>query len=145
MNRIAPFILVLVLFAAAASLSAESDITIEDTSGWTIGKIRANGDVEDASGWTIGHVRANGSVEDASGWTIGSVRENGDIQDASGWTIGRIRENGSVEDATGWTIGRIGPGTIDSSSGMTALRFSGPTDYTRLGAYIFFFNKVLVK
>ena len=143
MKRIIQFIAFIILFAAAAAFAAESDITIEDTSGWTIGYIRANGDVEDASGWTIGHVRANGSVEDASGWTIGSVRENGDIQDSSGWTIGRIRENGSVEDSTGWTIGRIGPGTIDNSSGMTALRFSGPSDYTRLGAYVFFFNKVL--
>jgi hypothetical protein len=143
MKRIVLFILFLAFFGAAAVFAAESDITIEDATGWTIGYIRANGDVEDSSGWTIGHVRANGSVEDASGWTIGSVRENGDIQDSTGWTIGRIRENGSVEDSTGWTIGAIRSGTIDNSSGMTALRFSGPMDYTRLGAYIFFFNKVL--
>ena len=62
-----------------------------------------------------------------------------------GWTIGRVRDNGAVEDASGWTIGRIGSGTIDYSSGMTALRYSGPTDYTRLGAYVFFFKKVLGK
>jgi len=62
-----------------------------------------------------------------------------------GRTIGRIRDNGDVQDASGWTIGRIRSGTIDYSSGMTALRFSGPVDYTRLGAYLFFFNKVLRK
>jgi hypothetical protein len=128
-----------------APLLAESDIVIEDSSGWTIGRIRENGDVEDLSGWTIGRIRATGDVEDSSGWTIGRVRENGTVEDSSGWTIGRIRENGSVEDASGWTIGRIGSDTIDNSSGMTALRFSGPADYTRLGAYVFFFNKVLKK
>jgi hypothetical protein len=138
----------LMLFFAlvwAVPLWAGSDIVIEDSSGWTIGRIRDNGDVEDASGWTIGYVRATGNVEDSSGWTIGRVRENGTVEDSSGWTIGRIRENGSVEDASGWTIGRIGTDTIDNSSGMTALRFSGPADYTRLGAYVFFFNKVLKK
>jgi opacity protein-like surface antigen len=144
MKRIVLLIVCAVILATAAvSATAQSDITIEDASGWTIGKIRSNGDVEDASGWTIGRIRDNGSVEDASGWTIGRVRDNGAIEDASGWTIGRIRDNGAVEDASGWTIGRIGSGTIDSSTGMTALRFSGPNDYTRLGAYIFFFNKIL--
>jgi hypothetical protein len=50
-----------------------------------------------------------------------------------------------VRVTVGWTIGRIGSSTIDYSSGMTALRYSGPTDYTRLGAYVFFFKKVLGK
>lgn len=146
MNKTVPLILLLVLcIAAPVAAQAQSDITIDDASGWTIGRIRGNGDVEDASGWTIGHVRDNGTVEDASGWTIGRVRDNGEIDDASGWTIGRVRDNGTVEDASGWTIGRIGSGTIDNSSGMTALRYSGPADYTRLGAYLFFFNKVLKK
>ncbi len=144
MKRSTLFVVFAIMLAAAAlPAQAQSDITIEDATGWTIGKIRDNGDVEDASGWTIGRIRDNGSVEDASGWTIGRVRDNGAVEDASGWTIGSIRDNGSVEDASGWTIGRIGSGTIDSSTGMTALRFSGPADYTRLGAYVFFFNKVL--
>ena len=123
----------------------QSDITIEDASGWTIGRIRANGDVEDASGWTVGHIRDDGTVEDASGWTIGRIRGNGAVEDASGWTIGRISENGDVEDASGWTLGRIGSSTIDYSSGMTVLRYSGPADHARLGAYIFFFKTVLGK
>jgi len=145
MSRIVPFLLFLVLFAAAAPLAAQDDITIDDASGWTIARIKANGDVEDASTRTIGRIRDNGTVEDASGWTIGRIRDNGEIDDASGWTIGRVRDNGTVEDASGWTIGRIGSGTIDYASGMTALRYSGPADYTRLGAYLFFFNKVLKK
>jgi hypothetical protein len=137
--------LIILTAAAALPARAQSDITLEDATGWTVGRIRSNGDVEDASGWTIGRIRDDGSVEDASGWTIGRVRDNGAIEDSSGWTIGRVRDNGSVEDASGWTIGRIGSSTIDSSSGMTALRFSGPADYTRLGAYVFFFKKVLVR
>jgi hypothetical protein len=32
---------------------------------------------------------------------------------------------------------------IDDSSGLTPLRFTGPEDLTRPGAYVFFFNKVL--
>ncbi len=144
MKLTAPVAFFLVL-VCAAPLLAESDIVIEDTSGWTIGRIRDNGDVEDSSGWTIGRIRATGDVEDSSGWTIGRVRENGSVENSSGSTIGRIRENGSVEDGTGWTIGSIGSGTIESSSGVTALRFSGPADYTRLGAYVFFFNRVLKK
>jgi hypothetical protein len=48
-----------------------------------------------------------------------------------------------VRVTSGRIIGSIGSGTIESSSGFTALRFSGPADYTRLGAYVFFFNKVL--
>ena len=103
---------------AAAPLLAESDIVIEDTSGWTIGHIRDNGDVEDASGWTIGRIRDNGDVEDASGWTIGRVRDNGSVEDSSGWTIGRIRENGERGGRhPGWTIGSIGSGTIDKLVG----------------------------
>jgi hypothetical protein len=146
MKRLVSCLLFFLICAVAALPAlAQSDITIEDATGWTIGKIRSNGDVEDASGWTIGHIRDNGSVEDASGWTIGRVRDNGAIEDASGWTIGRIRDNGSVEDASGWTIGRIGSGTIDYSNGMTALRYDGPADYHRLGAYVFFFKKVLGK
>jgi hypothetical protein len=143
MKKSAALILVFILLCAAAPAWAQSDIVIEDTSGWTVGRIRENGDVEDASAWTIGHIRATGDVEDSSGWTIGRMRDNGSVENPSGSTIGRIRENGSVEDASGWTIGRIGPNTIESSSGMTVLRFSGPADYTRLGAYVFFFNRVL--
>jgi hypothetical protein len=144
--KLSAFLVICALVVAAAfTAEAQSDITIDDASGWTIGRIRSNGDVENASGWTVGHVRDNGVVENASGWTIGYVRDNGTVEDASGRTIGRIRENGTVENASGWTIGRIGESSIDNSSGLTALRYSGDTDYTRLGAYLFFFNKVLSK
>jgi hypothetical protein len=145
MNWSVFFLVCVVVTAAAFTAEAQSDITIDDASGWTIGRIRANGDVENASGWTIGHVRDNGTVENASGWTIGRIRDNGTVEDASGRTIGRIRENGTVENASGSTIGRIDSSSIDNSSGLTALRYSGDTDYTRLGAYLFFFNKVLLK
>jgi hypothetical protein len=69
----------------------------------------------------------------------------GGVENASGRTIGRIHDDGTVEDASGWTIGRIGSGTIDYSNGMTALRYDGPADYHRLGAYVFFFKKILAK
>jgi hypothetical protein len=145
MIKVASFVLFLVLCTAVIPAGAQGDITIDNASGMTIARIRDNGDVEDASSRTIGRIKENGTVEDAPGWTIGRIKENGDVEEASGRTIGRIRDNGTLEDAAGWTIGRIGSGTIDYSSGMTALRFSGPADYARLAAYVFFFNKILKK
>ncbi len=145
MRRRTIWIFVLFMLAAAAPALAQSDITVEDPSGRTVGRIRTNGAIENATGWTIGRIRDNGNVEDSSGWTIGRVREDGTIENASGWTVGRIRDNGTVEDAAGWSIGRIASGSIDNSSGMTALRYSGPDDLQKLGAYLFFFNKALGK
>jgi len=145
MKDIIPIVFSLIAIAIAAPVFAQSEIVIENASSWTVGRIRDGGDVEDGHSRTIGRIRDNGDVEDSSGRTIGRMRDNGDVEDSAGRTIGRIRDNGDIEDSSGRTIGRIRSDTIDSSSGMTALRFSGPADHTRLGAYVFFFNKVLKK
>ena len=145
MKTIVTFFLISLLMCTSAPLFAQSEIVIEDAASWTIGRIRDNGDVEDSHGRTIGRIRDNDYVEDSSSRTIGRMRDDGDVEDPSGRTIGRIRDDGDIEDSSGRTIGRIRSDTIDTSSGMTALRFSGPADHTRLGAYVFFFNKVLKK
>ena len=123
---------------AAKKEWAELNVTIEDGSFRTIGRIKSNGTIEDGSFRTIGRVRQDGTVEDGSYRTIGHIRSNGTIEDGSFRTIGRF-DGRLFEDGSFRTVGRMSGSTVEDDSFRTIGRIKGTSNKTLLAACFYFF------
>lgn len=117
---------------------AELNVTIEDGSFRTIGRIKSNGTIEDGSFRTIGRVRQDGTVEDGSFRTIGRINSNGTVEDGSFRTIGRF-DGRLFEDGSFRTVGRMSGSTVEDDSFRTIGRIKGTSNKTLLAACFYFF------
>lgn len=123
---------------AAKKEWAELNVTIEDGSFRTIGRIKSNGTIEDGSFRTIGRVRQDGTVEDGSFRTIGRINSNGTVEDGSFRTIGRF-DGRLFEDGSFRTVGRMSGSTVEDDSFRTIGRIKGTSNKTLLAACFYFF------
>jgi len=133
--------LILVLVLSISGWLFAGDITISQ-GGSTIAYISDDGRIENSSRSTIGYVDSGGRVENAGRSTLGYI-EGDRVENSGRSTIGYISTEGRGENAGRMTIGDITSGRVENSSRSTILTFSGSLDLIKIGAYIFFFNKVL--
>lgn len=133
--------LILVLILSISGWMFAGEITIS-SGGSTVAYISDDGRIENASRSTIGYVDSGGRVENAGRSTLGYI-EGDRVENSGRSTIGYINSDGRVENAGRMTIGYITSGRVENASRSTVLTFSGSLDLTKIGAYIFFFNKVL--
>jgi hypothetical protein len=133
--------LILALILSISGWIFAGEITISK-GGSTIAYISEDGRIENSSRSTLGYVDSSGRVENAGRSTMGYIQD-GRVENSGRSTIGYINSEGQVENAGRMTIGYITSGRVENASRSTVLTFSGSLDLTKIGAYIFFFNRVL--
>ena len=118
------------------------EMIISNTRGAIVAYIDNDGRIENHSRITIGYIDSSGRVEDAGRSTLGYI-EGDRVENSGRTTIGYIDSSGRVENAGRMTIGYITSGNVENASRSTVLTYSGLEDIKKIGAYIFFFYRLL--